>query len=203
MSTNDQNSHDKPGTDRRHSRTALICASVVAGMVGLSFAAVPLYDLFCRVTGFGGTTQRAEMASTEVVDRTIKVRFDSNVAPGLDWAFQPEVREVELQIGANGLMIYQAGNTGPTTSVGMATFNVTPLKAGQYFVKVACFCFEEQALEPGQEMDMPVAFYVDPAILDDPEAGKVHTITLSYTFFPAKQDQGPLAAASVGDTETR
>lgn len=203
MTAPDPNNRDARGTDRRHGRVALICASVVAGMVGLSFAAVPLYDMFCRVTGFGGTTQRAEMAPAETLDRMIRVRFDSNVAPGLDWTFKPEMHEVELQIGANGLMIYRAGNTGEATSVGTATFNVTPLKAGQYFVKTACFCFEEQALEPGQEIDMPVAFYVDPAIVDDPDAGNVHTITLSYTFFPVKQETGPLAAASAGDSENR
>lgn len=172
-----------PVKARSNARLALTLIGVVFGMVGLSFAMVPLYQLFCQVTGWGGTTQVAETLPETVSDRTIAVRFNADVNEKLPWSFGPVQREVEVKIGENRLAFYRAKNVGERPVVGTATFNVTPLKAGQYFSKVACFCFTEQRLEPGQEIDMPVSFFVDPAILDDPNMEDVKTITLSYTFF--------------------
>lgn len=172
-----------PVKARSNARLALTLAGVVFGMVGLSFAMVPLYQLFCQVTGWGGTTQVAETLPETVSDRTIAVRFNADVNEKLPWSFGPVQREVEVKVGENRLAFYRAKNVGERPVVGTATFNVTPLKAGQYFSKVACFCFTEQKLEPGQEIDMPVSFFVDPAILDDPNLDDVKTITLSYTFF--------------------
>jgi len=184
---------------QRKRRTALVGAGIVAAMVALSFASVPLYDLFCRVTGYGGTTQQAESASEVTLDREITVRFDASVNGELPWTFQPVQREIKLKVGENGLAFYGARNRAKRPVTGTATFNVTPLKAGAYFVKVDCFCFTEQRLEPGQSVDMPVAFYIDPAIADDPGLDEVTTITLSYTFFRAEVDE--LAAAD-GTPET-
>jgi cytochrome c oxidase assembly protein subunit 11 len=174
--------------------TALICVAVVAGMVGASFAAVPLYSLFCRVTGFGGTTQRAEGPAGKVLERKIAVRFDANTN-GLDWNFRPMTRQITLRVGETGEAIFRAENTGGVPLTGTATFNVTPEQAGIYFTKIACFCFTEQTLQAGETLDMPVVFYVDPAIAEDDELDYVRTITLSYTFFPAeRRTEAPLAA---------
>lgn len=169
--------------NRKNARVGLTLAGVVCGMIGLSFATVPLYQLFCQVTGFGGTTQVADAAPAQISERVIAVRFNSDVNDKLPWRFGPLQREVKVQVGENRLVFYQAKNIGENPVTGTATFNVTPLKAGQYFSKIACFCFTEQRLEPGQEIDMPVSFFVDPAILEDPELDDVNTITLSYTFF--------------------
>ena len=158
---------------------------VVVGMVGMSYAAVPLYDLFCRVTGFGGTTQIASERSNTVSDRPIKVRFDA-MTTNIDWAFQPIQRQIDLKVGENALAFYRATNRTTASLTGTATFNVTPLKVGAYFSKVECFCFTEQTLGPGETIEMPVAFYVDPAIDDDPNLKDVKTITLSYTFYPTE-----------------
>lgn len=170
-------------------RVVVLCVSIVSVMTALAFASVPLYDLFCRVTGFGGTTQRADAGADHVLDRTIAVRFDANVSGGLNWAFRPEQREVRLKVGESGLMIYVARNDSDREMTGTATFNVTPTIAGQYFVKVQCFCFEEQTLAAGETIDMPVAYYVDPAIVDDPDLKTLPEITLSYTFFPVDEPQ--------------
>lgn len=159
---------------------------VVVGMVGMSYAAVPLYDLFCRVTGFGGTTQIASERSNTMSDRPIKVRFDA-MTTNIDWAFQPIQRQIELKVGENALAFYRATNRASESLTGTATFNVTPLKVGAYFSKVECFCFTEQTLGPGETIEMPVAFYVDPAISEDPNLEDVKTITLSYTFYPTEQ----------------
>ncbi len=167
----------------RNLRLAVLLGGLVCGMVGLAFASVPLYRLFCQVTGFAGTTQVAESLPSEVAERVIKVRFNSDVSPALPWSFQPEQREVAVRVGEQGLAFYRARNLSSEPVTGTATFNVTPLKAGQYFNKVQCFCFEEQRLMPGQEMQMGVSFFVDPAIMEDPGLDDVKTITLSYTFF--------------------
>lgn len=187
------------GSDRAKRRTALAAISVVAGMVGLSYAAVPLYDMFCRVTGYGGTTQEAAGPSEQVVDRPITVRFDASVNGGLPWSFTPVQRQMELLAGENALAFYRARNRAEAAEVGTATFNVTPQKAGAYFVKVECFCFTEQRLAPGESVDMPVAFYVDPAIADDPAMDDVDTITLSYTFFRVKNEEDPDQVAAAAD----
>jgi cytochrome c oxidase assembly protein subunit 11 len=170
---------------RSNRRVGLLLAGLVVGMVGVSFAAVPLYSLFCSVTGYGGTTQQADAAPDATVDRIFTVRFDANVRDGIPWTFEPAVNTVDVQVGAETLAFYRATNTGDTPIVGTAAFNVTPHKAGQYFDKIACFCFTEQVLQPGQTVDMPVQFFLDPALMDDRKMDEVTTITLSYTFYPA------------------
>ncbi len=163
-------------------------------MVGVSFAAVPLYDLFCRVTGFGGTTQVGDDTADVVLDRTMRVRFTADTDRNLPWSFRPETRELTLRIGEPALVYYEAVNTSDQPVAGMATYNVSPAKAGIYFVKVQCFCFNEQVLMPGQRMQMPVYFYVDPALAQDVNLDDVQVITLSYTFFQAVNQPGPQAA---------
>lgn len=172
----------------RNVRTVSVLAGVVLGMLGMAYASVPLYEIFCRVTGFGGTTQVATSGADRVLDRTMTVRFDSNVNPELPWVFKPVQRTMTLKVGETRLAFYEATNTGSETLVGTATFNVTPDKSGLYFDKIDCFCFTEQVLRPGETVDMPVSFYLDPALADDRKMDGVTTITLSYTFFRA-QDQ--------------
>lgn len=163
--------------------TALGAIAVIAVMIGLTAAAVPLYDLFCRVTGYGGTTQRAETLPGSTAETTVTVYFNADVARDLPWRFQPMQRRVEIRPGEQGLAFYEAENRSNQPVVGMATFNVTPHKVGIYFHKIACFCFEQQTLEPGERVEMPVSFFVDPAMLEDPATREVRQITLSYTFF--------------------
>jgi len=176
-------------------RIVVACSAFVVSMVGVSYAAVPLYQLFCQVTGYGGTTQRVEQMSETILDRKIKVRFDSNVAAGLPWEFKPVQREIELKIGETIQVAYTAENKSDETTYGQATFNVTPMAAGAYFNKIQCFCFTENELKPGETMNMPVVFFVDPAIVDDLDAKDVTTITLSYTFFPHASEK-PVAAVA-------
>jgi cytochrome c oxidase assembly protein subunit 11 len=173
--------------------------AVVVGMVGLSYAAVPLYRIFCQVTGFAGTPQVAKQASDVVTDRVMKVRFDSMVN-GLPWALQPVRREMRLRVGETGVAYYRAENLSDRPVIGTATFNVTPAKAGPYFNKVECFCFTEQRLEPGQVVEMPVSFFVGPEIETDINLDEVRTITLSYTFYPVRNDEKS-AAASPGSVD--
>jgi cytochrome c oxidase assembly protein subunit 11 len=184
-------------------RTAFVLSAVVCGMLGLAYASVPLYKLFCQVTGYGGTTQRAEQAPEADVasDRTIKVLFDANTAKELPWDFKPEQRSVTVRVGEESLAFFSAHNPDDRAVTGQATFNVTPAKAGLYFVKMACFCFEEQTLQPGQSVDMPVAFYVDPEIEKDPNLDDVSEITLSYTFFfHGREDELHVSDASAART---
>lgn len=176
-------------------RLAFALAGLALGMAGVSFAAVPLYAWFCQVTGYGGTTQRAERAPEQAAERWVTVRFDANVSGnGLPWRFEPVERSVRVRVGEERIIIYRATNEARVATTGTATFNVTPHKAGAYFQKIACFCFQEQTLEPGQSIDMPVSFFIDPAMLQDRSAADVSTITLSYTFFRARE-QAPRAAA--------
>lgn len=170
---------------KRMMMTAAIAAGVVFGMTGLAFAAVPLYDAFCKITGYGGTTQTATAAPSAVLERTMEVRFDSNVAPGLPVEFAPEQRSETLRIGETGLAFYRVRNTADTPVTAIATFNVTPHAAGQYFAKLECFCFTERTLAPGEEADLPVVYFVDPELVTDPETSEIETVTLSYTFFRA------------------
>ncbi len=163
-------------------RTLVQLVAVVAVMGSLSFASVPFYNWFCKVTGFGGTTGVADVGSDIILDRTVKVRFDASVEAGMPWTFRPMVQSVELRIGETALAFYEAHNPTSRPVAGTASYNVAPYSAGSYFIKVACFCFEEQVLQPGETVQMPVSFYVDPAIVDDPEATFVNEITLSYTF---------------------
>ncbi len=164
---------------------ALALVGVVAGMAGMAYAAVPLYRLFCQVTGYGGTTRVAVAAPAAALDRAITVRFDAVVSPSLPWVFEPMARAIEVKVGERALAYYRVTNLSDRPVAGRATFNVTPHKAGLYFNKVHCFCFDAQVLQPGEVAAMPVTFFVDPEIAQDPNLDEVTTITLSYTFFPA------------------
>ncbi|CAN0495961.1 unnamed protein product, partial [Discosporangium mesarthrocarpum] len=172
----------------RNRRLALISFSVAAGMVGASYAAVPLYEIFCQVTGYGGTTQVAEAAPAEVLNRKMTIRFNADVGKAMPWRFAPAQDRVDVKVGEQGLAFYRAKNISGRTMTGTATFNVTPAKAGQYFNKVECFCITEQELKAGAEIDMPVTFFIDPDIAKDPNLNDVTTITLSYTFFETEPD---------------
>ncbi|MDF1632209.1 cytochrome c oxidase assembly protein [Mycoplana sp. MJR14] len=179
-----------------------VCLTFVVGMLGMAYAAVPLYEMFCKVTGYGGTTQRVEQASAVILDRKIKVRFDANTGPGLPWTFEPVQREIELRIGETVMVNYRARNNSTVETTGQATFNVTPEATGAYFNKVQCFCFTETTLEPGEEMEMPVLFFVDPAIVEPVETKNVHTITLSYTFFPHERTKPVASVTDAAGTDT-
>jgi cytochrome c oxidase assembly protein subunit 11 len=194
----DQRQEKSRVTARAHNRTALWLVLVVAGMTGLSFAAVPLYSMFCAATGYLGATRTATSAPHEVMDRQITVRFDANISSTLNWDFRPAQREVTVKIGENTLAFFRATNKANTPLTGTATFNVTPEIAGRHFYKVQCFCFTEQTLQPGQSADFPVSFFVDPDILQDPDAKNIEEITLSYTFFRANKDAAPAARAPEG-----
>jgi cytochrome c oxidase assembly protein subunit 11 len=187
---------------RRHRTVALSCAVFVAAMVGVAYASVPLYDWFCRTTGFGGIPLVAKESPAAPIARKITVRFDGNVAGGLPWTFAPEKNEIELAIGETVLFHYVAKSQGARETVGIASYNVSPPEAASYFNKIQCFCFTDQKLSPGERVDMPVVFFVDPAIDEDAEFKSLRVITLSYTFFPSKRTPDPLAAAS-GDTRVR
>jgi len=194
MSTTHDNPEDAAAAmGARNRRVALVCAGIVVGMVGLAYASVPLYDLFCRVTGYGGTTQRAERPADRILTRTMTVRFDANVGGGLPWEFAPVSAPQTLPIGENGLAFYRVTNMSDRPIVGTATYNVAPEQAGVYFNKLQCFCFTEQRLEPGESMEMPVSYFVDPEIVKDPDAARLSTITLSYTFYEVRK---PAAAAA-------
>ncbi|MBM1173441.1 cytochrome c oxidase assembly protein [Microvirga arabica] len=172
--------------DIRLRNTALTCLGVAAGMLGLAYAAVPLYDLFCRVTGFGGTPILATAPSGKVLERTVAVRFDTNVAPGLPWRFSAETPAVRIKVGETQTVTYIIHNPSDASVSAMATYNVQPELAGSYFMKLECFCFTEMTLKPGETMETAVVFFIDPAIVDDPDIGSLDAITLSYTYFPPK-----------------
>ena len=173
---------------KRNRRVGLMAGALVVGMVGLSFAAVPLYDLFCRVTGYGGTVQRTGERPTQVGEQQVTIRFNAVTQTNLPWRFRPEQASVTLRVGEEGLAFYTAENLSDRPVTGVAVYNVTPEKVGRYFHKVACFCFDEQTLEPGQRVDMPLTFWVDPRIAEDPNTRDVRVITLSYSFFRTMAD---------------
>ncbi len=176
-------------------RTLAQTISVVFVMGALAWASVPFYDWFCRVTGFGGITNVAEYESDVILDQTIKVRFDASLDRDMPWTFTPAQREMELRIGETGLAFYEAHNPTDRPVAGSAAYNVTPYEAGAFFDKIACFCFEEQILQPGETVMMPVSFFVDPAIVDDREGQYVHTITLGYTFYEIDLPEEEMQAA--------
>ena len=178
--------------NRINARTALVLAGVVVAMVGMAYASVPLYDLFCRVTGYGGTTQRAETGSDSAIDRDVIVRFDANVS-GLAWDFRPENPDIRLKVGETVIVNYIAENRSDERTVGSATFNVAPAAAGAYFNKIQCFCFTRQVLQPGEKIMMPVQFFIDPEMDNDNDLRSVRTITLSYTFYPIPEVEQPVA----------
>ncbi|EFO34477.1 cytoChrome c oxidase assembly protein CtaG [Roseibium sp. TrichSKD4] len=194
--------HDTAARQNKSNRkVAFACVALFGTMIGAAYAAVPLYDWFCRVTGFGGKTQVAEEAAQEVIDRVVTIRFDGNVNRGLPWDFKPEQRTITLKMGETGQLAYVAKNIGTNTSVGTSTFNVTPYEAGAYFNKLDCFCFTEQPLKAGEQVEMPVVFFVDPEMNKDPNLKHIKEITLSYTFFPAHDAEQPVAAR-VDETAT-
>lgn len=183
-------------------KTVLQLVGVVVLMGGLAWASVPFYNWFCRVTGFGGTTGVAEQAPGEIVDRVVTIRFDASKAKDMPWEFKPVEREMKVRIGETGLAFYEAYNPTDKPVAGQASYNVTPYSAGGYFQKIACFCFTEQVLQPGERVEMPVTFFVDPEIVDDPEAQYVHTITLSYTFYEIDLPEGHAALDAQAKTNT-
>jgi len=194
MSDTDPNhNHDDKHAEmsRRNARLGLSILFAVIGMVSLSYAFVPLYDLFCRVTGLAGTTQVAESLpdADQILERVVRVQFNAATNKNLPWEFKPEQREIDVQLGQRGLTAYTATNKENFPTAGTAVYNVLPLKAGKYFHKIQCFCFDEQILNPNETMNMPVMFYVDPAMNDDPLMDDVDTITLSYTFFTAESKE--------------
>jgi cytochrome c oxidase assembly protein subunit 11 len=182
----------RPGRNRR---TLLSLLMIVVGMGCMAYASVPLYRIFCQVTGFGGTTQRAAAAPGSVADRVITVRFDGTVAD-VPWAFEPAQRAIAARVGETELITYHAHNSARQAVTGTATFNVTPSKAGEYFDKIQCFCFTEQTLKPGESAELPVSFFIDPKILEDRNLDDVDTITLSYTFFRAKNQPAARVATA-------
>lgn len=178
---------------------ALSLATLVAGMIGMSFASVPLYRLFCQVTGYGGVPQRADKAPGEVLDRTIKIRFDGNVDGSLPWTFAPVQQTMDVKIGETALAFFKASNNSSTPVTGRAIFNVSPELAGRYFTKIECFCFKQQTLEVGQAVEMPVTFFVDPKIVDDDDTKNITEITLSYTFYRSNEPPSPAASVFEGN----
>lgn len=172
-----------------NARVATICASIIVSMVGMAYAAVPLYDLFCRVTGYGGTTQIAQYDAGQILDREITVRFDASRAHDMPWEFEALQTSMKVRVGETALAFYRATNTSDVPVTGMANYNVTPFKMGPYFSKLECFCFFEQTLQPGESMDMPVIFFVDPEMAEQNNLDDVTTMTLSYTFWNAGDDR--------------
>jgi len=180
-----------PARRPNNGRMVIVLVAIVGGMVGLTYASVPLYSLFCKVTGYGGTPQiDANAKPSSKSDRMITVRFDANTDKRLPWRFKPLQKQMTVRLGETGLAMFEAENLSNERVVGQATYNVTPYKVASYFNKIACFCFDEQVLEPGQKASMPVQFFVDPEIFDDPETSDVSTITLSYTFFRVEGRDG-------------
>ncbi len=189
-----------PPKGRSNLGIVLMCVGVVSGMAGLSYAAVPLYRLFCQVTGYGGTTQRAEiMDDIPVLDREITVRFDGNISKSLDLDFKPFQRKISLKLGERKEVYYTAKNLSDKPATITATFNVTPQYAGVYFNKIECFCFTETTLQPGEEIKMPVIFFIDPELDDEKIYKHLQTITLSYTMYPDEPDESPVAAVEPED----
>jgi cytochrome c oxidase assembly protein subunit 11 len=176
---------------RRDVMTAAACGVLVAAMVGAAYAAVPLYDWFCRTTGFGGTTQVASAGPSHVLDRKLKVRFDANVAGGLPWRFEPEQTSIEVRVGEVVTVAYRVVNESARETTGVASYNVSPPTVGGYFSKINCFCFTDQRLKAGEKRDMTVVFFVDPALAKDSEQDDLDTITLSYTMYPVRQPETP------------
>ncbi|OYU14236.1 MAG: cytochrome c oxidase assembly protein [Alphaproteobacteria bacterium PA4] len=196
---------------RAKRRTGVLTALLALAMIGLAYASVPLYRMFCEATGFAGTTNRADAAALPdaltlkaLGGRTIKVRFDGNVAPDVAWRFGPKAHDITVRIGEKKLAYFTATSLSGSTTTGRAGFNVSPDVAGLYFRKIECFCFTEQTLKPGETVDMPVTFFIDPAILNDPDAKKIDEITLSYTFFPVDNPVAkPVSATATNNTTSK
>jgi cytochrome c oxidase assembly protein subunit 11 len=190
-------------SSRRDVFVATACGVFVAAMVGAAYAAVPLYSWFCRTTGFGGTTQVAKGEPVELLQRKVTVRFDANVPAGLPWKFAPEQNTIEVRLGEVVTVNYKVTNISAEESVGQASYNVTPPTVGAYFQKINCFCFTEQRVGPGETREMPVVFYVDPALASDAEQSGLNTITLSYTFYPVRQPERPVTESKIPENSGR
>ncbi|MFE1600383.1 cytochrome c oxidase assembly protein [Methylobacterium sp. ID0610] len=190
----------RPGAAARDGvrRTLLACVGVVVGMTALAYASVPLYDLFCKATGYDGTPLVGKGPATAVSEETMTVHFDTNVAPGLPWRFAAETARVEAKLGATQTVFFRVTNTASVPTAGVATFNVQPGLMGGFFVKIQCFCFNEQTLQPGETIDVPVVFYVDPAVRTDANTRDYTEMTLSYTYFPSRNGQPTAALATTG-----
>jgi len=188
---------------RRDLMTAAACGVLVAAMVGAAYAAVPLYNWFCRTTGFGGTTQVAAAGPSHVLDRKLKVRFDANVAGGLPWRLEPEQTSIEVRLGEVVTVAYRVVNESARETMGVASYNVSPPTVGGYFSKINCFCFTDQRLKAGEKRDMTVVFFVDPALAKDSEQDGLDTITLSYTMYPVRQPETPRAENGATPTPGR
>jgi cytochrome c oxidase assembly protein subunit 11 len=186
----------EPKPKRRDGAIALALVGLVAAMTGLAFASVPLYRMFCQATGYGGVPQRAERAPDQILDRTIRIRFDANVDPALPWTFAPDKRLIDIKIGETTLAYFKATNNSNAPLSGTAVFNVVPEVAGRYFTKIECFCFKQQTLAAGASVEMPVTFFVDPKIVDDEDTKNISEITLSYTFYPSGEPAAAAAPAS-------
>jgi cytochrome c oxidase assembly protein subunit 11 len=186
-----------PNARRRDIIVAASCGVFVAGMVGLAYASVPFYDWFCRVTGFGGRPQIATSAPQGVVGRTVSVRFDGNVTGGLPWRFEPERNSIDVKLGEVVTVNFVATNLAARETLGQAAYNVAPATTGSYFQKINCFCFTEQRLGPGEKREMPVVFYIDPALAKDGELDDLNTITLSYSFYAMREPAKPVADRGV------
>jgi cytochrome c oxidase assembly protein subunit 11 len=190
-------------SSRRDMVVAGLCGVVVAIMLGMSYVAVPLYSWFCRTTGFGGTTQVAHSAPSSVLGRSITIRFDANVAGGLPWRFEPEQTSIDVKLGQVVTVYYNVVNESARVTFGQAGYNVAPPTVGAYFDKINCFCFSEQILKPGEHRQMAVVFYVDPALAKDAEEDDLNTITLSYTFYPSREQHKPVAEETSSDKSDR
>jgi cytochrome c oxidase assembly protein subunit 11 len=202
--TDQATSHpDRRNARRRDIAVAAACGAFVALMVGMSYAAVPLYDWFCRTTGFGGRTQVATAAPGQVLERRITVRFDANVGPGLPWRFEPEVASIEARLGEVVTVNYIVTNQAARETFATASYNVAPLSTGAYFQKINCFCFTDQRLAAGERREMPVVFYIDPALAQDADETSLSAITLSYTFYPIRQPPTPVAETAAGKRDGR
>ena len=191
---------DRTNPSRKAAVTAFACAGLAFGMIGLAFASVPLYDMFCKTTGFDGTPRKGIAQVAAATDDGMLVRFDTNVSSSLPWRFQAEAAEVTARLGETKPVFFKVKNTGTVPSTGIATFNVQPALMGAFFVKIECFCFNEQTLQPGETMDFPVVFYIDPAVRQDSNTAHLSEMTLSYTYFASKNGQPTAALATTGGT---
>jgi cytochrome c oxidase assembly protein subunit 11 len=186
--------------ERRHGLLPIALVGLVAAMVGLAFASVPLYRLFCQATGYGGVPQRADRGADKVLDRTIRIRFDANVDGALPWTFAPDQRVMQIKIGETALAFFKATNNSSVPVTGQAIFNVAPELAGRYFTKIECFCFKQQTLAPHASVEMPVTFFVDPKIVDDDDTKTIDEITLSYTFYRSENGSSVAVAPPAGNS---
>ncbi|TXM74700.1 cytochrome c oxidase assembly protein [Methylobacterium sp. WL69] len=191
---------DRRNPARKATVTAVACAALAFGMIGLAFASVPLYDMFCKATGFDGTPRKGAALAAAATDDSMLVRFDTNVSSGLPWRFQAEAPQVTARLGETKTVFFKVRNTGTVPSTGIATFNVQPALMGAFFVKIECFCFNEQTLQPGETMDFPVVFYIDPTVRQDSNTAHLSEMTLSYTYFASKNGQPTAALATTGST---